>query len=137
MVGQQVPDGSPRVLERLACEVAGAVEVRDRRLRFVCQRVLGSLQLQHDRGQPLRDGVVDLTREAVALLQHGEILRLLEEEPRVLDRHGELVGERLGGEKVSGVERAGLRAADVEHPDDEAARADRYGELAAGVIAAL
>ena len=58
------------------------------------QQGIGDLQLEGDGGEPLRERVVDLAREAVALLGRRQVAAA-RVEARVLDRQRGGIGDRL------------------------------------------
>ena len=76
----------------------------------------------------LGDGVVQLARQPLPLLQHRDLLRA-RVEPRVLDGHRELVGDDADDGGILVGER--LVALHVHHPEHAVPEQDRRGQLGA------
>ena len=127
--GQEVPHGTPGILQRFPRDVARSRQVFQRSRRVLLQRLLERLELEDDGREALRNRVVDFARKAVALLDDGKVAGLLEE-VRVLDRDPQLVAERFRSEPVGVAECRRFWAPDVQHPDHKVPAPDRHCELA-------
>ena len=109
----QLQDERPQLGEDLLEEAAGA-------------RGVAGLEPQPEAEQRLREGVVQLAGEPVALLEHGQLAAGLVE-AAVLDEHRGVVGEVADQALVVRVEAAVL-VGEVERADHVAAEHDRHRE---------
>ena len=73
--GAYGPDGAARFGQALAREVSGAIERNERGLFAVAKQRLGRFDLEEDRGETLRQRVVQFARQAVALAAGGELVQ--------------------------------------------------------------
>ena len=95
--GHRRLDRAARLGQALAGEPLGVVEVPVAVVRPIA-RLLGRLELGDDADQALGDGVVDLARHALPLVEHARLAGLGQQlgvEAGVLDRRRLEPGERL------------------------------------------
>ena len=102
----QVDDDRAQLLHRLAGEVARELDLRARRRDVAIEQRAAGLGGEHDAEELLRDRVVQLAGEPVALLDDAQLAAALVQ-PGVLDRERGVRGERLDERLVVVGEAAG------------------------------
>ena len=90
--GPQLEDERAQLPDRLLREPGDALDLAARAARRALQQRGGGLRGEHDAEQLLHHGVVQVAREPVALLDHAQLARALEQ-AGVLDRDRGVRGE--------------------------------------------
>ena len=126
----ELEDERAHLAHRAPHELAHLLDLRPRPDRLALDEERRRVGGQRHAEERLVDGVVELAREAVPLLDHRQLAAALVE-PRVLDRDCGVGGERLD-QLLVGVGEDGAAAAllvgEVEGADHLAARDDRHAE---------
>src|SRR5450755_3504487 len=126
--GAQVHHRAACLFEVVASEAQGALYGAVSTLGAGCSQRVGSLQLQRDRRQSLRQSIVYLACQAVALLdccQASSRARVIGGEARALYRQADLVANDVQQLQLFFLQLAPVLAGNVEDADRGVARVDR------------
>ena len=126
--GAQREDDRAQLLHRAARQHLHALDLRAGGRRIAAEQRDRRLGGQHDAEQLLHDGVVELAREPVALLDDAELAALLVQ-PGVLDRDRRVRGQQPDQPLVGLREDRGVHlVGQVERADDAPAGDDRHAQ---------
>ena len=130
----QLEHDRAQLVHRAARQLLHALDLRRRRPVAAREQLARRLGREHDAEQLLGDGVVQLAREPVALLDDAQLAAALVQ-PRVLDRERGVRGEqrRSAARPRRRTPSAPVLVGEVERADDAAARHDRHAEERAHV----